>query len=81
MTHKENCILTCKDYLQNLTLSQYFNMSDFNHYYRKFNGYSCNAYMFGLEIGDFMIQQANNKILNFQTPLQTLNNLSHGTQY
>ena len=58
MTHKAKCIQHCKDFLAEKNLSQHFNTADFNHIYRKFNGYECNAYSIGLDAADFIIINA-----------------------
>lgn len=54
MTHKQRCIQHCKDHLDSRNLSQYFNKADFEHIYRKFNGFQCNAYSIGLDAADFI---------------------------
>ena len=55
MTHKENCIDHCKQYLQDLSLSDIFDEKHFNHYYRKHNGGMGNAFTIGLKAADMMI--------------------------
>lgn len=58
MTHKENCIQHCKDYLQSRSLIAYFNSKDFEHIYRKFNGAQGNAFSIGLNAADYIIINA-----------------------
>ena len=58
ISHKQQCIGHCKDYLQNLNLSEYFNTTDFEHIYRKFNGAQGNAFSIGLHAADFIIINA-----------------------
>ena len=79
MTHKESCKEACTDYLQNLCLSHIFNMSDFNHFYRKFDGANANAYMFGLNIGDFIIKQESTKLKKIETKFENKKILEYGT--
>lgn len=65
MTHKEKCVQHCKDYLHTRELSQYFNSTDFNHIYRKFNGAQGNAFSIGLTAADYIIIHA--KPLSYDT--------------
>ena len=58
MTHKENCIKHCKEYLQSKSLDAYYNSTDFNHIYRKFNGAQGNAFSIGLSAADYIIFNA-----------------------
>lgn len=58
ITHKYRCISFCKEYLNELGLSAYFNMPDFMHIYRKFNGAMGNAFYVGMDAADFIIQNA-----------------------
>lgn len=58
MTHKEKCIQHCKEHLNNLLLSQYFNAADFNHIYRKLEGAHANAFSIGLDAADYIIINA-----------------------
>ncbi len=58
MSHKEKCVQYCKEQLQNLQLSQYFNAKDFEHIYRKYNGAQGNAFFVGLNAADFIIHNA-----------------------
>ena len=55
MTHKQNCIAYCMDYLENKNLSDFFSTALFEHYYRKHNGSQANPYTFGLSVADFII--------------------------
>lgn len=57
MTHKANCILFCKEYLNERGLSNIFNLADFEHYYRKNNGAQKNAFSTGINAADFIIYQ------------------------
>ena len=47
--------------MSNSHLSEFFNMADFNHIYRKFNGAQSNAYLIGLAVSDFIIFNHKNK--------------------
>jgi hypothetical protein len=58
MSHKETCIKHCKDYLQQLQLSQYYTEQQFNHVYRKQNGAQGNAFTVGLNAADFIINNS-----------------------
>ncbi len=58
MTHKQECIQHCKDYLNQRQLQQYFNHQDFEHIYRKFDGFNGNAYLVGMNAADFIIVNA-----------------------
>ncbi len=61
MTHKQECIAHCMQYLQQLSLSNIFDLSHFNHYYRKFNCSYKNAFTIGLNSADYIIYEANRK--------------------
>jgi len=58
MTHKQRCIQHCKDYLDRFDCSHYYNSSDFEHIYRKFNGAQGNAFSIGLDAADYILQTA-----------------------
>lgn len=62
MTHKQQCIQHCKEFLQQLNLAQYFNESLFMHVYRKQNGAHGNAFSVGIDAADHII--INSKNLN-----------------
>lgn len=61
MTHKQRCIAYCKQYLQQLSLDNIFSLATFNHYYRKHNGSTGNAYLVGLHAADLIINSTNLK--------------------
>lgn len=61
MSQKQNCIKHAKEQMANSHLSEFFNMADFNHVYRKLNGAQCNAYLIGLHVSDFIIFNHKNK--------------------
>ncbi|MFC4261924.1 hypothetical protein ACFOWM_03475 [Ferruginibacter yonginensis] len=65
MSHKQQTIEVCQQYLNDLSAGQYFNMADFNHYYRKHNG-GFSPFFFGYEIADYIIREANSRILKQQ---------------
>ena len=65
MTHKENVKAHCMDYLQQLDLSQYFNISEFERFYKTSNGIKSNAYSLGLLTADFFIN--NSKPFNYES--------------
>lgn len=62
MSHKEECICYCIDHLNQRNLAHTFDFSDFNYYYRKFNGAWGNAYSVGMNAADIMIENASAKI-------------------
>lgn len=66
MSHKEECICYCIDYLNQRNSAHAFNFSTFNHYYRKFNGAWGNAYSVVMSAGDMMIE-------NYPTTIKNLN--------
>lgn len=63
MTQKAKCIKHCKDYLQQLNLSHYFNEALFMHVYRKQNGAHANAFSIGINAADHIIN--NSKQFNY----------------
>ncbi len=58
MTHKQKCVEHCKEYLDSLNLSAYYNSTHFEHIYRKFNGAQGNAFSIGLNAADFILINA-----------------------
>lgn len=66
MTHKQECIDTCMEYLQQLSLVFAYSQSIFNHYYRKHNGANGNAYLVGLNAAEMMIKQFDTQTQNVQ---------------
>lgn len=56
MTHKEQCICYCFDYLNQRNAAHAFNFETFSHYYRKHNGAWGNPYSVGMNAGDMMIE-------------------------
>lgn len=58
MSQRQSCIAHCKEQLEQRNSLQYFNMPDFNHIYRKFDGANRNAYLIGLGVADFIIYNA-----------------------
>lgn len=56
MSHKEQCVDNCIEYLNSRELAYTFDFAIFNHYYRKHNGSTGNAYHIGVSAADMMIQ-------------------------
>lgn len=65
MSHKQQCIEHCKDFLQQLNLSQYFSESLFMHVYRKQQGSQGNAWSVGINAADYII--LNSKPINHES--------------
>lgn len=55
MSHKQECIGYCLEYLQSRSLSHVYNTPLFEHYYRKHQGHLGNAYSIGVNAADLMI--------------------------
>ena len=60
MTHRQECIATCMDYLNQLSLAAIFSMAVFNKYYDSINAKFKNAYSVGIAAADSMINSFNN---------------------
>ena len=56
MSNKQSAIDTCKEYLTQLSIAQYFNLADFNYYYRKNGGAGGHPYYIGLSAADYIIK-------------------------
>ena len=67
MTHKQECIANCMQYLQQLNLAYIFSLASFNQIYFKENGSTKNAYSFGLTAADQLIISYKPKTNNHAT--------------
>lgn len=56
MTHKQECIYYCIDYLNQRSIYNAYDSKTFNHYYRKNQGAWGNAYLVGMAAADMMIE-------------------------
>ncbi len=63
MTHKQHCILNCKEYLQNRGLMEIYDGTAFESYYRKHNGANANPYTFGMKAGDYIIHNSKTAVI------------------
>ena len=57
MSHKQQCITSCKDHLQSRNLGYVFNEKVFNSTYTKFNGANKNALSMAMRAADAMIME------------------------
>jgi hypothetical protein len=55
MTHRQNAIAYCKDYLEQRTLAHLFTEKQFDEFYKDSNARLKNTYAAGLEAADFFI--------------------------
>jgi hypothetical protein len=55
MTHRQECIAHCKDFLHSRNLSYVYDEKVFTYCYNKNNGSSSNAVVIGLKAADMMI--------------------------
>jgi hypothetical protein len=67
--------------LQQLGLSSFYNDADFNSYYNKHRCGNSNAWIAGSNIADYILTQANNRIIETQTQFLQLQSNYHGSQY
>ena len=63
MTHKQECIRHCHEYLNSRNLTHVYNQHLFEHYYRKNSGHFGNAYSVGIKAGDLMINNYEPKLM------------------
>jgi len=66
MSHKEQCVDSCIEYLNARQLAYAFDFATFNHYYRKHNGATGNAYHIGVSAADMMIENYKPKIEDYE---------------
>ena len=58
MSHKNICIAHCQEFLNSISLAHIFSAQDFNHVYRKRNGFQANAFHLGIDAADYIIKNA-----------------------
>ena len=64
MSNKQKAISHCKNYLNQLQLSNIFSESIFLHYYRKNNGANGNPFFIGINAADLIIRETKNLNIN-----------------